>query len=277
MANNTLPLSVVKVSGEDSTNFLQGQLTQDMTTLEQRWNYAAQCNPQGRVIGFFISFKMGNDFYLLSNSDTVEQTITNLEKYVMRSKVIFELLDSDIYFIAKDDDQQDKPEEGEVQNTNAVFEEDGKIVLQQEKGLLVISDQEPENVSDVDAWRLANIKQKVPYMTKKAYGSFTPESINLDLLGAVSFTKGCYTGQEIVARMHYLGNAKKRLFPVVINGNLEDIKVADNITDSEGKTVGHLVDYIANGDALISIKTAQESTLMRNKFTLQSINGELMI
>ncbi len=277
MANNSLPLSVVKISGDDATTFLQGQLTQDMTTLEHRWNYAAQCNPQGRVIAFFIGFKLNDDFYLLTNTETVEQTIENLQKYVMRSKVVFEQVDSGIYFLAQDTDQQEDSQEETEKDNTVVQQDDGDIILTHKNGSLVISDKTPEHASDVDAWRHANIKQKVPYMTKKAFGSFTPEAINLDLIGAVSFTKGCYTGQEIVARMHYLGNAKKRLFPVVINGNLEDIKIADNITDSEGKTIGHLIDYVANGDALISIKTAQESTLMRNKFTLQSINGELML
>ena len=114
-------------------------------------------------------------------------------------------------------------------------------------------------------------------MQNKVLSKFTPEAINLDLLGAINFNKGCYTGQEIVARMHYLGNAKKRLYPVTLEGKLELVKIGSAICNADGKTIGHLVDIASTGSALVSLKTNCEPLLNKNKKVIQSVNGELLL
>ena len=271
MSISALPLSVIHVTGDDAMNFLQGQLTQDVASLKEHWNYAAQCNPQGRVIAFFIAFEWNNEFYLLMDKDTSEQTVAQLEKYVMRSKVTFSTLDDSVYYVATEGSPSSDESLKTVKRNNNSF------ILEQDHGSLHIGLTQPQDATTPNEWHQANIQKLVPALTKKALGEFTPESINLDLLGSVSFTKGCYTGQEIVARMHYLGKAKKRLFKVMLQGNLENIAVADKISDSEGKTIGHLVDFEKGGNALISIKATLNATLTRNKSCIQAVNGELML
>ena len=152
--------------------------------------------------------------------------VTQLQKYVMRSEVTFSILDSSIYFIAAEDPTVN-PEA-----LKTVTKVGDSFVLEQDQGSLHIGSSEPEGASPSNEWHKANIRKLIPSLTKKALGEFTPESINLDLLGSVSFSKGCYTGQEIVARMHYLGKAKKRLFKVMLHGNLESIAVADGLAIS---------------------------------------------
>ena len=290
MQNHSLPLSIIRVSGDDAITFLQGQLTQDVNNLNQRWRYTAQCNPQGRVIAFFMIYELqqGNDrnIYLITDNESADATILHLEKYVMRSQVNFDKLKYNSYFIESETNKNENAED-QLQTTEQSIKllddntKDDSVILTLSYGELFIINpalhKEPEKPSNPAQWRSANIDNKLPFLTKKALGKFTPEAINLDLLGAVSFKKGCYTGQEIVARMHYLGKAKKRLFPVKITGKLEQINVADNITDKEGKTIGHLVDFEPNGNALISIKVTQEITLNQNKKTIQSVNGQLML
>ncbi len=271
MSTSALPLSVIHVTGNDAMNFLQGQLTQDVTSLKERWNYTAQCNPQGRVIAFFIVFQWGDGFYLVMDKETSEETIAQLQKYVMRSKVAFSLKEDSVYYVASDDSASDD------ESLKIVKKNEDTFILEQDQGALYISLNAPEQAISSNEWHKVNIQKLIPSLTKKALGQFTPEAINLDLLGSVSFTKGCYTGQEIVARMHYLGKAKKRLFKVTLQGNLENIAVADKISDSEGKTIGHLVDYEASGNALISIKSTLNATLTRNKSCIQAVNGELML
>lgn len=273
MSNHSLPLSVVSVSGEDAITFLQGQLTQDIANLNKQWKYAAQCSPQGRVIAFFIVFEHQNNIYLITDDRSCQQTLTQLEKYVMRSKVSFDVLDQSAFFV-------DKPANAEEIEGQHVEFNNGVISLQQSYGdLLICSDEQATNLetSSENLWRQANIKNKLAFPVGKALGKFTPEAINLDLAGAISFTKGCYTGQEIVARMHYLGKAKKRLFFATIIGKLDNIRGGDNITDKEGKTIGHLVNFEDGGSALISIKVTEEPTLNKSKKTIQSINGELLL
>ena len=287
MQNHSLPLSVIRVSGDDASSFLQGQLTQDINNISQQWQYAAQCNPQGRVVAFFMSYELTQDnddnIYLITDSESADSTISQLEKYVMRSKVNFEKLDHVSYFIQSETEQDEQTQETKKTITplDKDNSKDDSVCLRLSYGELIVINpalhKAPKNTCAETSWRLANIENKLPFLTKKALGSFTPEAINLDLLGAVSFSKGCYTGQEIVARMHYLGKAKKRLFPVQITGKLEQINVSDNITDKEGKTIGHLVDFEPSGKALISIKVTQEITLNQNKKTIQSVNGQLML
>ena len=287
MQNHSLPLSVILVSGDDAIPFLQGQLTQDVNNLNQQWHYTAQCNPQGRVIAFFMVYELqqghDNNIYLITDNESADATILNLEKYVMRSNVNFDKLDYNSYFIESETNEntQDQTTEQSIKLLDKDNTKDSSVILTLSYGELFIINpalhKEPEKSCNPTHWRSVNIQNKLPFLTKKALGKFTPEAINLDLLGAVSFKKGCYTGQEIVARMHYLGKAKKRLFPVQITGKLEQINVADSITDKEGKTIGHLVDFEPNGKALISIKVNQEITLNQNKKTIQSVNGQLML
>lgn len=272
MNNKALPLSIVKISGKDSLIFLQGQLTQDMSSLDKKWNYAAQCNPQGRVISFFIAFQWEKEFYLLIGSNNASNTIEQLQKYVMLSDVSFETLDLNVFFIA-----QDAVKETEKEIDKTIVKNNGNFHLQQKSGELIIKPEPHGDAQNSNDWKIANIKNLVPDLNGKALGNFTPEAINLDLLGAISFTKGCYTGQEIVARMHYLGKAKKRLFKATLQGSLDSTKAGDKISDIEGKTIGKLVDFEPTGHCLISIKSTLNGTLARNKFCIQAVNGELML
>ena len=270
MSNYSLPLSIIKISGKDATTFLQGQLTQDMASLDKQWKYSAQCNPKGRVIAFFITFKHQDSFYLITDHNSCEQAIMQLQKYVMRSNVILSRLEELVYFI--ENESNDTEFKVQINENN--------ISLSTQIGDLIIGSEALVNehsFSSINAWQQANIKNSVPFLRSKALEKFTPEAINLDLLGAVSFSKGCYTGQEIVARMHYLGKAKRRLFFTNIIGNIDDISVGDNITDQEGKTIGHLVDFEKEGNALISIKVTAEPAFNKNKKTIQSVNNELLL
>jgi len=270
MSNYLLPLSVIQVSGEDATTFLQGQLTQDMASLDHQWKYAAQCNPQGKVVAFFISFKHAENYYLISDHKSCDKTIAQLQKYIMRSKVALNKLEEQVYFTAIENDKAEYTVQSDS-NNYTLTTESGELLITAEEA------KDDHSFSPINTWLQTNIKNGIPNLRGKALEKFTPEAINLDLLGAISFSKGCYTGQEIVARMHYLGKAKKRLFITKIIGNIDAIKVGDNITDQEGKTIGHLVDFEQDGNALISIKVTVEPDFNRNKKTIQAINNELLL
>jgi len=275
MSETILPLALLKVTGEDHVNFLQGQLTQDMNLTENQWSFAAQCNPQGRVIAFFMTFVRNGSTFLITDKESSDQAIEQLKKYVMRSKVSFELCAESIYFNCSSNTHDLNNNSDEA--INLVSQDQESIILQHFTGAYYCSQSEPENCSDALQWRKSQINAGIPFLTNKALNKFTPESINLDLLNAVNFNKGCYTGQEIVARMHYLGKAKKRLFKVKIEGKLDNIKISDNITESEGKTIGHLVDFVNTGEALITLKTSNENLLHKSQHTIKSINGELLL
>lgn len=211
--NSSLNFAVIHASGDDAETFLQGQLTQDMSFPISEWRYAAQCNPKGRVINFFTMYRHTDGYFLITAQNLVEDAIAQLSKYIMRSKVTLSLME-----ISGDED----------------------TIVSSLLTTLGIEDSSPLAVH--------SIKNGVFCLTETTQGEFTPEALNLDLLGAVDFGKGCYTGQEVVARMHYLGKAKKRLHYAKLDSNEAPV-LNSSLVNSEEKTVGTLVDCQQNSDA----------------------------
>ncbi|MFT4047916.1 MAG: hypothetical protein QM661_14655, partial [Solimonas sp.] len=108
---------------------------------------------------------------------------------------------------------------------------------------------------DATAWRRADIESGVPVVFMETRDHFVAQMANLDLLGGISFNKGCYTGQEIVARLHYLGQLKRRLFVARIDGAPpapgSDVLAAGE-ANASGQAVGEIVDAVADGDGALA-------------------------
>lgn len=122
-----------------------------------------------------------------------------------------------------------------------------------------------ESAVSQDAWRQANIDQGIPTIYAETADHFVPQMVNLDLIGGISFSKGCYTGQEIVARLHYLGTLKRRMF------RAESHLIATpgmSIYDAAatGQAVGEVVDAIATPEGarlLVVLQLAHASSDLR--------------
>lgn len=252
---SALQLSIYTVSGNDATTLLQGQLTQDMNTTEKQWRYAAHCNPKGRVISLYITFAVAGQHYLITPTHLAETAIKEISKYIMRSDVSITASSQCVYF----DPTNDWRHEGNFNLTTS-----GQFELNiADHGKLIIYDE--TNTPDAEAlsnnlnnaqlnWDRARIAAGVPQLHPETVGLFTPESLNLDLNQAVSFSKGCYTGQEIVARMHYLGKAKQRLYRLSTESTAI-ITPNSIITNNDNEKVGFIVDIDASGTVLASLKT----------------------
>ena len=107
-----------------------------------------------------------------------------------------------------------------------------------------------EIYSDLDgidsaSWHASDIESKIPNIFKETQDKFIPQSLNLDLIDAVNFKKGCYTGQEIVARTHYLGKPKRRMYLGSIKA-ITPPKLADEILVEDHK-VGQIINFYKNG------------------------------
>jgi len=184
---------LITVSGPDAVGFLQGQLTQDVSLLnDERSMLAAWCNPKGRVIVIIRLLAMPDKIGLIVPASITDKIVQRLTMYRFRSKV-------DIS-VAEDD----------WRASDHSIEEDPAALIR--AGLATIDEQNSE--------------------------AYTPHMLNLDKLGAISFTKGCYTGQEVVARTENLGKSKRRLMRY--HADIDSITVGDKLSD--GKTdVGKVV------------------------------------
>lgn len=205
-------LTVLAVRGPDALPFLQGQITHDTTLLAARGSLlAALLNPQGRVLALFRLFHVAPDHVLLVlPAELAADVRARLAKYVLRAKVRIEDAGAAwrVVGVAGPD-----AEAAARTRLAAALDAGGLrqlIVLPRTEAL-------PEaQPADRESWRREDILAGIPEVVAATAGQFVPQMLNLDHLDAVSFSKGCYTGQEVVARAHYLGQVKRRLQHLVV-------------------------------------------------------------
>ena len=253
-------LDVIKISGMDAETFIQGQITNDITLLseEEKSIYAGYCSPKGRLLAFFFITRIDKNYFLFCPPCISEAISKRLSMYVLRAKV--EILcspDNVDYFLIDESDIQKVPDNliSKPQNKMQTALSNNKSIsltmLDGSKSYYFIFG----NTKDISrlydeiysteikpcSWNEVHIDNVIPNIFNETQDLYIPQSVNLDLIGAVNFKKGCYTGQEIVARTHYLGKPKRRMYlgSVALNKNPElgtDIEVG-------GEKVGSLVNY----------------------------------
>lgn len=269
-------LAVLRVSGDDAQTFLQGQCTCDLNTLNaQNSSYGAFCNVKGRVISTFIILKQHKEYLLILPIELLTELQQRLQRYILRAKV--QLVDA----------REDYKLFGFIptQNFSAELPQQPLAVQQDAITILRLGAQSPRFLIIADAnvtlpaqyeaglvkteadWQLLEIKAGMPWLCKMTSEEYIPQMLNLDQLGGVSFTKGCYTGQEIVARTHYLGKTKRALFTAVVE-SFSEIPVLNSpiINQETGDIVGnvlavYLADQCCNMLIVLAIEVCQSPKL----------------
>jgi folate-binding protein YgfZ len=200
--------ALIGVSGDDATAFLHGQFTNDVESLPvdgAQWN--GWCSPKGRLLATFLLIRRGDGYLMLLPAEIAPAIMKRLQMFVLRSKV--KIADATGQYARRGlMGERAGPRPMQVEESN------GSIVV----GLaparfiaLMPPDKAPAANSSVDAWELAAIRSGVPIITAATQEAFVPQMANFELVGGVSFKKGCYPGQEIVARMQYRGGLKRRM------------------------------------------------------------------
>ena len=225
------PLGLILVSGPDARDFLQNQLSNDIDFIdESRYQMSSYSTPKGRLVGIFRVIRVSNGYLLLTRRDMVMPLLERLFKYKVRAEV--QLADASDYF-ARFALQTDDPELCRhallPQEPGDVLQNDALISLQlepldgQRRYLVMCLSADTAidlwnefagnlQVAGFRAFRLAEIRAGIPLIVPQTSEEFVLQMANLGALDGVSFKKGCYPGQEIVARMQYLGKLKRRMF-----------------------------------------------------------------
>lgn len=256
-------LTLITVGGDDADSFLQGQLTQDIINLpEHEWRYAAFCNPKGRVVALFMVWRKDNQLQLLTEKNVAEKALTLLKRYVLRSKVTFNQPDSIAFYGASD--FQTLLEDLKCQPTNAkqsLLFNGNKILLNIRGRGLLITDEvySAATLEQTPFWLSADIRDGLPRVTEKNSEAFVPQMLNLDLLDGINFKKGCYTGQEIVARMHYLGKLKQRMYLCQLDHFNSPPEIGETVQNLENKTLGNIVSSAGKGGFVLAVLRSQDS------------------
>ncbi len=224
-------LGLILVNGTDARDFLQNQLSNDIDFIdESRSQLSSYSTPKGRMLGIFRVVQISNGYILITTRAMVLPLLETLYKYIVQAQVT--LADASDYF-ARIGLQTDSVEITRhpllAAQPGAVLQNDSVISLQldpleSQRRYLVMclsADEAIElwngfarqlQVAGFSAWRLTEIKAGMPAIYPQTAEQFVLQMANLGVLDAVSFKKGCYPGQEIVARMQYLGKLKRRMF-----------------------------------------------------------------
>ena len=231
-------LGVLRVGGADAARFLQGQLTNDVQLLDDgRTEIAGYCTPQGRVIAVLRLHKVDDTIYALLPADLLERVCTLLRRFVLRSKVDLQIAaDLQVGWIAT---VASLPGTASAHVVAFDYAPGRRVIAapahawRMITGLASAGDQPHSR----DEWLAADIRDGRPQVFAATSEAFIPQMLNLDLLDGISFSKGCYTGQEIVARTQNLGRIKRRTFRYRVEGGtpppplaslyLEGAKVAE--------------------------------------------------
>ncbi len=293
-------IGLILVNGEDARDFLQNQLSNDIALIdESRFQLSSYSTPKGRMLGVFRVVQISNGYILITTRATVLPLMERLYHFIVRSKVT--LADASDYFarIAVQTNQAQILEHPLLaKSPGASLQNDSVISLQLEPLdqqhrylLLCLSGDEAIalwnefsqhlQVAGFNSWRLSEIKSGIPSIYPETSEEFVLQMANLNLLQAVSFNKGCYPGQEIVARMQYLGTLKRRMFLAQLEtGQLpspgDDLVTAGkSAADGSGKVVDAVFDQnglchclyiaqIAKAEAGSLRLLAQPDTSIRN-------------
>ena len=207
-------LSVIKVSGDDADEFLQGQMTQSTEAInEELLHLTSFCNPQGRIVATALIQSWNENYYLIVSSDLIDDLIAWLSRYILRSKVIIGKEEINIYGIG--DYEKNNFDKSNIQSSNQSLK---VLSIDKNRSIFLSHNDKEEQLQTIskEDWITQDIKSGLPLINKINTIKYIPQMLNLDDLNAISFTKGCYTGQEVVARVQHRGKIKQRMYQLEI-------------------------------------------------------------
>lgn len=217
-------LSLLHIKGKDAGEFLHNQFTCDVNTLADGSGCpGAWCTPKGRAITTFLLYRSGAAFYLLLPAVLKERVVKRLRLYVLRADVTIEDLDAGRSILGARGRSGDIPEnhrEYSVHRLNDrlhLFLPDISasrcLIIDATPALQAVWEELSETMPPADSrcWARLDMESGIAWLNDATTEQFLPQELNLEDIGGLSFSKGCYPGQEIVARVHYRGQVKRRM------------------------------------------------------------------
>jgi len=255
-------LGIIRIEGEEAQTFLQGQFSNDLTLInEHKGQLNSYNSPKGRMYASFYLFTMQDAFYLHLPRAILETTLKRLRMFVLRAKVTLDDVSDTLIAMGISGPDITAPLSSVglqlPQQAYDISKQSGVHCLRlpgQPARAIIYAELEPLQQSwselaktcekaGASVWRLLDIQAGIPNLYPETQESFVAQMINFPSIEGVSFTKGCYPGQEVVARMHYLGNLKKRMYLTQID-DAERPLPGTHLYEASGNTqsIGTVVD-----------------------------------
>ena len=272
----------LKISGDDAGKFLQGQFSNDINLLEKDISqYSSYSTNQGKVIAILRILKDKDSYLILINKEISDYFIQKLSMYILMSKVIIEMTNE--YHIIGICGQMSKEllSSYDAKNSSGIKEDDNYQILNNNSeyfssSTLIYKD-EAKEIDEIkklltkdqlafNVNKLSDYYNRILRVTMETKEQYIPQVLNLEKLNGINYKKGCYTGQEIVARTHYLGKIKKQIF--LINHNSKLINISNKIHDENNEILGEVI----SGN-----QTIQEEIICLAVIRLDAIEKDLYI
>lgn len=249
---------LLQLQGADTVNFLQGQVTNDVRLLTgNNAHYSGYCSPKGRLLAMFLALKQDNYLYLQMPKSLIEPIMKRLKMFVMRSIVDIQDTSDHIIKLGVAGPQADalltkvfgqlprQEYEFLTLPNGSLLKLPGaaryELFLKGEHAPAIWNALLEESVPvGAAVWDWLEIQAGIPEINLQTQEEFVPQMLNLDALQAINYKKGCYTGQEIVARTHYLGKVKRRTQLAHLNSGTRP-QLNDDVVDVNGQAIGKIV------------------------------------
>ncbi|GLK88174.1 CAF17-like 4Fe-4S cluster assembly/insertion protein YgfZ [Pseudomonas turukhanskensis] len=279
---------VIAVRGPDASKFLQGQVTCNLNYLsDSNASLGARCTPKGRMVSSFRIVSEGDGYLLALAGDLLEAQLTDLKKYAVFSKSTLSDESAEWLRLGLVDADEVLGELGlmlptdadgvaRTENLLAIRLPDGRVELWVRQAIRAevlqqIQAKLPER--PLNTWLLAQIRAGIGQVLGPTRELFIPQMINLQAVGGVSFKKGCYTGQEIVARMQYLGKLKRRLQRLSLEGSELPAVASELFSPVHRSSVGEVVLAAQSETGVELLAVLQEDAVTDGRIHLGSETG----
>lgn len=273
---------LIEVKGPEAAAFLQGQIISDVYALSTGQSaISALCTAKGKVITTMRLLRGQEEFFLLLSRDLAHSVEHHLKTYVLRSKVAVKNRTTEYVFNGHFGEKialpfpiergiWDRTEEGFVFH----YDDESRRYLTVKKRDIIYRPDFPllsPCSENTEWWVLKDIESGYPSICADTSGEFLPQMLNLDTLGVISFQKGCYVGQEIIARTHYLGHVKRRMFRIRCKAPADFMRAGATIYKNGNENLSEAVGQVIttafeNKDsvlilAVLAVEEVQNGTL----------------
>lgn len=264
MLANLSHMGLIKVVGEQGRSFIHGQVTTDISSLAaNQWRWGAHCDPKGKMLASFRTFAIQEALFMLMPRDVIEVDLPQLQKYAVFSKATLSNASAEwtLLGVAGEQANQFVSEHfGEVTQELTLVDQ-GAILKDADRFILVLTPeaaaalvaQSQQSVFDASAWQELEISAGYPNIAASHASQYVPQMCNLQAVNGISFNKGCYMGQETIARMKYRGGNKRALY--ILRGHTElqiSLESALEIEMEEGfRRGGQILEFVQRGNQVL--------------------------
>ncbi|HAY94405.1 MULTISPECIES: tRNA-modifying protein YgfZ [Shewanella] len=264
MLANLSHLGLIKVVGEQGRSFIHGQVTTDISSLAtDQWRWGAHCDPKGKMLASFRTFAIQDALFMLMPKDAIEVDLPQLQKYAVFSKATLSNASAEWTLLGVAGEQASQfvnKHFGDIQQELTLIE-NGAILKDAERFILVLTPdaaaalvaQSELSVFDASAWQALEIAAGYPNLAASHASQYVPQMCNLQAVNGISFNKGCYMGQETIARMKYRGGNKRALY--ILRGHTSlQITLASGLEiamEDSFRRGGQIIEFVQRGNQVL--------------------------